>query len=67
MAPRSIEIVEYTLLVERYVETCVSAKHKYINEYDLLSGTTVVIKSKQGISPSNLYFLTYNLYALQQF
>ena len=67
MAPRSIEIVEYTLLVDRYVETCVSAKHKYINEYDLLSGTTVVMKSKQWISPINRYFLTYNLYALQNF
>ena len=67
MAPRSIEIVEYTLLVDRYVETCVSTKHKYINEYDLLSGTTVVMKSKQWISPVNRYFLTYNLYALQQF
>ena len=67
MAPRSIEIVEYTLMVDRYIETCVSAKHKYINEYDLLSGTTVVMKSKQWISPINRYFLTYNLYALQQF
>ena len=67
MAPRSIEIVEYTLLVDKYVETCVSAKHKYTNEYDLLSGTTVVIKSKQWISPINRYFLTYNLYALQKF
>ena len=66
MAPRSIEIVEYTLLMDRYVETCVSAKHRYINEYDLLSGTTVVLKSKQWISPNNRYFLTYNLYALQQ-
>ena len=67
MALRSIEIVEYTLMVDRYVETCVSAKHKYINEYDLLSGTTVVLKSKQWVSPINRYFLTYNLYALQQF
>ena len=64
---RSIEILENTLMVDRYVETCVSAKHKYINEYDLLSGTTVVMKSKQWISPINRYFLTYNLYALQQF
>ena len=67
MALRSIEIVEYTLMVDRYVETCVSAKHKYINEYDLLSGTTVVLKSKQWVSPINRYFWTYNLYALQQF
>ena len=28
MAPRSIEIVEYYLLVDRYVETCVAAKHR---------------------------------------
>ena len=67
MAPRSIEIVEYTLLVDKYVETCVNKQYKYINEYDLLSGTTVVMKSKQWISPMNRYFLTYNLYALQQF
>ena len=67
MVPRSIEIVEYTLLVEKYVETCVNKQYKYINEYDLLSGTTVVMKSKQWISPVNRYFLTYNLYALQQF
>ena len=67
MVPRSIEIVEYTLLVEKYVETCVNKQYTYINEYDLLSGTTVVMKSKQWISPVNRYFLTYNLYALQQF
>ena len=67
MAPRSIEIVEYTLLVDRYVETCVNKKYKYINEYDLLSGTRVVLRSKQWISPINNYFLTYNLYALQKF
>jgi len=67
MAPRSIEIVEYTFLVDKYVETCVNKKYNYINEYDLISGTTVVITSKQWISPINRYFLTYNLYALQQF
>ena len=67
MAPRSIEIVEYTLLVDKYVETCVNKKYNYTNEYDLISGTTVVITSKQWISPINRYFLTYNLYALQQF
>ena len=64
--PQSIEIVEYTFLVDKYVETCVNKKHKYTNEYYLLSGTTVVIKSKQWISPVNSYFLTYNLYAFQQ-
>ena len=67
MAPRSIEIVEYTLLVDKYIETCVNKKYNYINEYDLLSGTRVVLTSKQWISPINSYFLTYNLYALQKF
>ena len=38
MALRSIEIVEYSLMVDRYVETCVSAKHKYINEYEGIKG-----------------------------
>ena len=67
MAPKSIEIVGYALLVDRYIETCVSKRHRYKNEYDLLTGTTVVLKSKQWISPANSYFLTYNLYAFQKF
>jgi len=67
MRPQSIEIVEYTFLVDKYVETCVSKQHKYKNEYDLLSGTAIVVKSKQWISPVNSYFLTYNLYAFQKF
>ena len=67
MAPRSIEIVEYSLLVDRYVETCINNYHGYKNEYDLLHGTTVVVSSKQWISPVNSYFLTYNLYAFQKF
>ena len=67
LRPRSIEIVEYNLLIDKYIETCVNSRHKYKNEYDLLSGTTVVVKSKQWISPVNSYFLTYNLYAFQKF
>jgi len=67
MAPQSIEIVEYTLLVDRYIETCINKRHKYKNEYDLLSGSSVVVKSKQWISPANSYILTYNLYAFQKF
>ncbi len=67
MAPRSIEIVQYSLLVDRYVETCINNYHRYKNEYDLLHGTTVVVSSKQWISPVNSYFLTYNLYAFQKF
>jgi len=65
--PQSIKIVEYTLLVDRYVENCVHSQHEYSNEYDLLSGTTIVVRSKQWISPINSYFLTYNLYAFQKF
>ena len=65
--PQLIEIVEYSLLVDRYVETCINKRHRYKNEYDLLSGTTIVVKSKQWISPVNSYFLTYNLYAFQKF
>ncbi len=65
--PQSIKIVQYTLLVDRYIETCFNARHEYSNEYDLLSGTTVVVRSKQWISPINSYFLTYNLYAFQKF
>ncbi len=67
LAPKPVEIVEYTLLVEKYIETCINKKHKYTNEYYLLSGTAVVIQSKQWISPVNSYFLTFNLYALQKF
>lgn len=67
MAPQATKIIEYTLLVDKYIETCVHAQHEYKNEYDLLSGTTVVITSKQWISPVNSYFLTYNLYAFQEF
>ena len=65
--PQSIKIVQHTLLVDRYVETCVNDQHEYTNEYDLLSGTTIVVRSKQWISPINSYFLTYNLYAFQKF
>jgi len=64
---QSIEIVEYTLLVDSYMETCINKYHRYKNEYDLLSGTTIVVRSKQWISPVNSYFLTYNLYAFQKF
>lgn len=67
LTPQSIEIVGYSLLVDRYVETCINERHNYTNEYDLLSGTTIVVKSKQWISPINNYFLTYNLYAFQKF
>ena len=67
LAPQSIEIIEHTLLIDKYVETCINKRYRYTNEYELISGTTVVVKSKQWISPVNEYFLTYNLYAFQKF
>ena len=58
--------LEYKITLDKFVEDCVSDQHSYKNEYDLLSGTSVVIKSKQWISPTNKYFKTYNLYAFQK-
>lgn len=58
--------LEYEITVDKFIEDCVSDQISYKNEYDLLSGSSVVIKSKQWISPTNKYFLTYNLYAFQK-
>ena len=58
--------LEYKINMDKFVEDCVNDKHSYKNEYHLLSGTSVVIKSKQWISPTNKYFKTYNLYAFQK-
>ena len=63
---QSINILDYKLPVDKLIETCENAKFNYVNEYDLLAGTEVVVKSKQWISPSNNSFLTYNLYAFQK-
>ena len=52
--------------LDKFVEDCVSNQYSYKNEYDLLSGTSIVIKSKQWISPTNKYFKTYNFYAFQK-
>ena len=64
---KHIDILDSQLLVDTFVEECKSTEHEYVNEYDLLAGTTIVIKSKQWISPVNGYFLTYNYYAFQKF
>ena len=63
---KPVLFLEYKITVDKFVEDCVSIQHSYKNEYDLLSGTSVVIKSKQWISPTNKYFRTYNLYAFQK-
>ena len=58
--------LEYKITIDKFVEDCISDQHHYKNEYDLLSGTSIVIQSKQWISPTNKYFITYNLYAFQK-
>ena len=63
---KTIEILDYTIAVDKFIEECRSKRHTYKNEYDLLAGTNIVIVSKQWISPANQSFLTYNLYAFQK-
>ncbi len=63
---KPVLFLEYNITIDKFVEDCVSDQHSYKNEYDLLSGTSVVMKSKQWISPTNRYFVTYNLYAFQK-
>ena len=64
---KSARFLEYNLTIDKFIETCEGKKHKYTNEYQLIAGTEIVIKSKQWISPTNGSFLTYNLYAFQKF
>ena len=63
---KPVLFLEYKITLDKFVEDCVSNQYSYKNEYDLLSGTSIVIKSKQWISPSNKYFKTYNFYAFQK-
>ena len=63
---KTIQILELELTIDRVVEKCENEHYSYKNEYDLLAGTTIVIVSKQWVSPSNQYFLTYNMYAFQK-
>ena len=63
---KTIQILDYTLPVDSFIEECKSEKHSYKNEYALLAGTTIVIISKQWISPLNGYFQTYNMYSFQK-
>ena len=61
------QILEYNLSVDTFVEKCEHSSYNYVNTYDLLAGTTIVLRSKQWISPANKSFLTYNYYAFQKF
>ncbi len=61
------QILEYNLSVDTFVEKCAHSSYNYVNTYDLLAGTTIVLRSKQWISPANKSFLTYNYYAFQKF
>ena len=63
---KAIQILEYKIVVDRFIEDCKSKRHSYKNEYDLLAGTAIVIVSNQWISPTNQSFLTYNMYAFQK-
>ena len=63
---KKIQFLEYKLIADKFLENCKSEQYNYKNEYDLLAGTGIVIFSKQWISPSNKYFLTYNMYAFQK-
>ena len=60
------EILDLRLPTDRLVETCNSLNYSFTNEYELLAGTRIVVKSTQWISPTNKSFLTYNLYAFQK-
>ena len=62
---KKIEVLDYSLAVDKFTEDCKSERYTYKNEYDLLAGTTIVIVSKQWISPANRSFITYNMYAFQ--
>ena len=61
------QILEYNLSVDTFVEKCEHSTYNYVNTYDLLAGTTIVLRSTQWISPANKSFLTYNYYAFQKF
>lgn len=62
-----IRMLDYNLTVDKFVEDCKSEEYEYVNEYDLLAGSTIVVRSKQWISPTNGSFLTYAFYAFQKF
>lgn len=64
---KTVQFLDNKITIDKFAEDCVNDQYSYKNEYDLLSGTSVVIMSEQWISPINKYFRTYNLYAFQKF
>ncbi len=63
----NLKILEYTIMTDKFTESCKSSTYSYDNEYYLLPKTNIVLKSKQWISPSNKSFFNYNYYAFQSF
>ena len=60
-----IKMVDLTLGTTKFSENCISKFMRHSNEFYVLPGTRVVLKSKQWISPSNGSVLIYNYYAFQ--
>ncbi len=63
----NLKILEYSIMADKFTESCKSPNYSYENEYYLLPKTNIVLKSKQWISPSNRSFFSYNYYAFQKF
>ena len=63
----NLRMLEYTVIADKFTESCKSSKYSYDNIYYLLPKTNIVLKSKQWISPSNKSFFCYNFYAFQKF
>lgn len=60
-----IKMVDLILETTKFREHCKSKNSRHINEFYVLPGTGIVLKSKQWISPSNGSILIYNYYAFQ--
>ena len=60
-----IKMVDLTLETTKFYENCISKFTRHSNEFYVLPGTGIVLKSKQWISPSNGSVLIYNYYAFQ--
>ena len=54
-----------TLKTTKYTEICEAGDTSHTNEYYVLPGTNIVLKSKQWVSEVNGYVIIYNYYAFQ--
>ena len=59
------QFFDLTIPTKKFQEFCVSKDVSHTNEYYVLSGTNIVLKSKQWISETNGYVEFYNYYAFQ--